>query len=79
MATPLSRANFADLLDPAFRKVYTDAEKELPYIYSQVFNVMNSSKNLEKDTSISGLGTLVEKSEGGTSPKILCIKDTMSL
>jgi hypothetical protein len=64
MATPLSRANFADLLDPAFRKIYTDAEKELDYKYSQIFNVFNSSKNIEKDSSISGLGRLVKTDEG---------------
>jgi hypothetical protein len=66
MSTPLTRANFADLLDPAFRKVYSDADKELDYKYDQVFNVSTSSKNLEKDTGISGLGTLTEKTEGGT-------------
>ena len=60
----ISRANFADLLDPAFRKIFTDAEKELDYKYSQVFNVFNSSKNLEKDSSLSGLGILAEKPEG---------------
>lgn len=68
MATPLSRANFADLLDPAFRKIYTDAEKELDYKYSQIFNVFNSSKNLEKDSSISGLGRLVKTGEGVAFP-----------
>ena len=45
-STPQSRASFADLLDPAFRTVYTDANNELPYMYSQVFNVFNSGKNL---------------------------------
>ena len=62
----MSRANFADLLDPAFRKIVTDADKELDYKYSQVFNVFNSSKNIEKDSSISGLGVLAEKPEGNT-------------
>ncbi len=60
----IARANFPDLLDPAFRKIYTDAEKELPYMYTQIFNVVNSTKNLEKDSSVSGLGTLIEKPEG---------------
>lgn len=66
MATPISRANFADLLDPAFRKIYSDAEKELSYKYQDIFNVFSSSKNLEKDSGVSGLGQLVEKTEGGT-------------
>jgi hypothetical protein len=60
----LTRANFADLLDPAFRKIYSDAEKELNYKYSQVFNVSNSSKNLEKDSGISGLQQMAEVGEG---------------
>lgn len=60
----ISRSNFPDLLDPAFRKIYTDAEKELPYMYTEIFNVVDSKKNLEKDSSVSGLGTLVEKAEG---------------
>jgi len=66
MSTPISRANFADLLDPAFRKIYTDATKELSYKYQDVYNVYSSEKNLEKDSSVSGLGQLVEKPEGGT-------------
>lgn len=60
----LSRANFADLLDPAFRKIYSDAEKELTYKHSEIFNVFNSSKNLEKDSGISGLMQMAEISEG---------------
>lgn len=60
----LTRANFSDLLDPAFRKVYTDAEKTLEYKYSSIYNVFNSTKNLEKDTSISGLTQLAEIGEG---------------
>jgi phage major head subunit gpT-like protein len=62
----LSRANFADLLDPAFRKIYTDATNELPYKYSSIFNVYNSSKNIEKDSSVTGLQQMAEITEGGT-------------
>jgi phage major head subunit gpT-like protein len=60
----ISRANFADLLDPAFRKIFSDANKELSYKYSDVFNVFNSSKNLEKDSGISGLMQMAEITEG---------------
>jgi len=64
MANPITRQNFADALDPAFRKFYSDAERELPYVYRSIFNVLTSNKNIEKDSGISGLGTLVEKAEG---------------
>jgi phage major head subunit gpT-like protein len=60
----ISRANFADLLDPAFRKIYSDATKELPYKMTEVFNVFNSSKNIEKDSGISGLMQMAEITEG---------------
>ncbi len=60
----LTRANFADLLDPAFRKIYTDAEKELPYKSQDVYNIFPSTKNLEKDSSVSGLQQLAEITEG---------------
>lgn len=60
----LTRANFPDLLDPAFRKIYTDAEKELPYKYQDVYKVATSTKNIEKDSGISGLQQLAEITEG---------------
>jgi phage major head subunit gpT-like protein len=60
----LSRANFADMLDPAFRKIFSDADKELTYKYNQVFNIFNSSKNIEKDSGISGLMQMAEIGEG---------------
>lgn len=59
----ITRANFADYLDPAFRKMYTDAERELPYQYQDIFHVLDSTKNIEKDSSVSGLGTLVAMPE----------------
>jgi len=62
--SPTTRANFPDVLDPAFRKIYTDATKELPYKYESVFNVFDSSKNIEKDSSVSGLGRLAKIDEG---------------
>lgn len=59
------RPNFPDLLDPAFRKIYMDAEKQLPEMRGKVFHEMTSSKNIEKDSGISGLSTLVVKTEDG--------------
>jgi len=62
--SPTTRANFADSLDPAFRKIYTDATKELSYKYDQVFNILSSDKNIEKDSSVSGLTKLARINEG---------------
>jgi len=64
MYSPSTRANFADALDPAFRKFYSDADKELDYKYTQIFNVLTSGKNIEKDSSISGLTKLARINEG---------------
>jgi len=64
MYSPTTRANFADALDPAVRKIFTDTDKELPYIYTQIFNISDSSKATEKDSSVSGLGTLRRINEG---------------
>lgn len=60
----LTRGSFADVLDPAFRKIYTDAEKELSYKYSDVYSVFNSAKNIEKDSSVSGLQQMAQIGEG---------------
>lgn len=64
----LTRSNFPDVLDPAFRKIYTDAEKEIEYKYSSIFNIFNSSKDIEKDSSVSGLTKLTEVGEGEAVP-----------
>lgn len=60
----ISRANFPDLLDPAFRKIFTDATRELDYKYSSILNVERSTKNIEKSSSVSGLQQLAEVGEG---------------
>lgn len=57
------RPDWPDLLDPIFRKVYGQEIDQLPQKYSDVFNVLTSDKNLEKDTSASGLSRLVRRSE----------------
>lgn len=59
------RSQWADLLDPAFRKIYGEEVEQLSQVAPSVFNVMNSSKNIEKDSSASGLSKLVVKPEGG--------------
>jgi len=64
MALPESRGNFADVLDPSFRAIFDGMYAQLPQQMSSIFNVMNSTKNIEKDSAISGLSKLVETGEG---------------
>lgn len=58
------RPQWPDLLDPAFRKIYGDEEQQLPVVMNDVFNILSSSKDIEKDSSASGLSKLVETAEG---------------
>lgn len=57
------RPAWPDILDPAFRKVYGDEIRQLPQLGMTIFNVDSSVKNIEKDTSATGLSKLVQKSE----------------
>lgn len=58
------RANWADALDPSFRKIYGEEVAQLPSVHQSIFNMLTSSKNIEKDSSASGLSQLVLKTEG---------------
>ncbi len=57
------RSQWADILDPAFRTIYGDELKQIPSKYQDIFNVFSSKKNIEKDSSASGLSKLVQRSE----------------
>lgn len=59
-----ARPVWPTLLDPSFRKIYDDNTKQFDSKLASVFNVQNTDKAYEKDTSVSGLGRLVPKSEG---------------
>ena len=59
-----TRPQWPDLLDPAFRKIYGDEEQQIPVVANDIFNVLSSSKDSEKDSSASGLSKLVETAEG---------------
>ena len=54
---------WADILDPRFRKIYGDELKAVPRVGPSIFNIQSSSKNNEKDSSASGLSKLIERSE----------------
>ena len=58
------RPAWPDILDPAFRKAYGDEIRQLPQIGMTLYNVDTSVKNIEKDTSATGLSKLVQTSEG---------------
>lgn len=58
------RPNFGDLLAPGFRDIFVETSKQYPEMYTQLFNVKNSTRQYEEDSSISGFGTVPEKDEG---------------
>lgn len=57
------RSDFPDILEPGFRKIFNDAYKEKPTQYEKVFNVLSSTKQDERDSSVSGFGLFDEHSE----------------
>lgn len=59
-----SRPKWPTLLDPTFRTIFNDTEKQFPSQLGKIFNIQSSDKAYEKDTSVSGLGKLVQKPEG---------------
>lgn len=58
-----TRPAWPDLLDPSFRKIYGDEVKQLPQMVPSIFTINSSSKNIEKDSSASGLSKLVRRTE----------------
>lgn len=52
-----------DLLDVRFRKIYGDELKLIPQVGPSIFHMETSSRNLEKDSSASGLSKMVRRSE----------------
>lgn len=58
------RPKWPQLLDPSFRAIFNATEKEFPSQLSNIFTINSSDKAYEKDTSVSGLGKLVQKPEG---------------
>lgn len=60
----MTRANFGDLLEPGLREIYFNQFAELPTVYDKIFHVIDSSRQQEIDSSVSGFGQLVETTEG---------------
>lgn len=59
-----TRPQWPDILDPSFRMIYGEELQAIPNIGKSIFNVFGSEKNIEKDSSASGLSKLVQKAEG---------------
>lgn len=59
-----NRPSWPSLLDPSFRAIYSDTEKQFSSQLAKIFTIQSSDKAYEKDTSVSGLGKLVQKPEG---------------
>ena len=61
------RSSFAELYDNIDKAIYTllfDAQKELPRIWTQFFNVQKSDKKFERVMTVTGMGDVPEKGEG---------------
>ena len=56
-------SQWPDILDPTFRTIYGDQLKQLNTKYQDIFNMGTSKKNIEKDSSASGLSRLVPRAE----------------
>lgn len=59
-----SSDQWADVLDPRFRQIYGDELKALPLVGPSIFHMLTSGRNIEKDSSASGLSKLVRRTEG---------------
>jgi len=62
--TTSQRPAWPDVLDPSFRLIYGEELKQIPTKYNTLFNIQTSDRQLEKDSSASGLSKLVVKGEG---------------
>lgn len=59
-----NRPQWPSVLDASFRTAYGLALQQRPTMYDKIFNVLNSNRAYEKETSASGLSKLSLKPEG---------------
>lgn len=59
------RANFGDLLEPGLRKIFDDEFKDIPEVFSSIFHVQNSERDVERDSGVTGFSLLTQTAEGG--------------
>lgn len=62
--TTSQRPAWPDVLDPSFRLIYGEEIKQIPTKYNTIFNILSSDRQIEKDSSASGLSKLVLTAEG---------------
>ena len=60
------RSNFGDLLEPGFLVIFNENYREPDRVRNKVFNVMPSTKQDERFSSVTGFGLLDVKSEAST-------------
>jgi phage major head subunit gpT-like protein len=63
-----TRPKWVNALDPTFRAIFNETERDFVPMYDKIFHVMNSTKAFEKDTALSGIGQLEEVAELGAIP-----------
>jgi phage major head subunit gpT-like protein len=62
----MNTTHFSEALEPGIRKWYGDAYKQYPEEYTQIFDVMTSTKASEHSHSHTGFGLVPVKAEGGS-------------
>src|SRR3990167_6969136 len=60
------RSTFGDLLEPGFKLIFDENYREPDRVYNKVFHVMNSTKQDERFSSVTGFGLLDVKSDNAT-------------
>ncbi len=60
--------NWADILDPSFRKIFDQAYEQYPEQFSVVFNIDSSDRNNEKFSTSTGFGMAKDVSEAEEIP-----------
>lgn len=60
----MTRPGWPDILDVSFRTIYGAEEKAVPTVVKDIFNAYSSDRQLEKDSSASGLSKLIQFNEG---------------
>lgn len=61
---PISTSTMVDTLDANLNQIWVDESGVGQELYSKIFNVMNSDKQTEVDSYLSGFGSMPEKDEG---------------
>ena len=55
---PAVSENFADLIEPGLRKIFTEQYNQIPEMYQSIFNVNTTDKPYEKDSSVGAFGDM---------------------